>query len=154
MATGIYYSILEAVRDKVRTLTLDGIQPADVKIRKLPKATESLDGLPCVVVAPGEDPELLTPHSFEDDASYEVAYSVDVVCVADDDADFVTNIDRYFRWREQVRRAFQSPRLEDVPAVFDTRLKPLAPLDRQLLNNNYAYTGITVRFHASEQRTN
>jgi hypothetical protein len=153
MPESVYNSILEAVRDKLQTLTLDGIESVDVKIRKLPKATESLDSLPCVVVAPSEEPEVVEDLSFEDDAAHEVIYSVDIVCIADDDADFVTNLDRYLRWREQVRRAFQPPLLAAVASVFTTEILPFSPLDRQLLNANYAYTGIAVRFHAVEPET-
>jgi hypothetical protein len=153
VSTGIYNSILEAVRDKLKTLTLAGIDPeTGIKVRKLPKATESLDSLPCVIIAPAEEPEEVEPLSAEDDAAMEVVYSVDVVAIADDDADFSTNLDRYLRWREQVRLAFQPPRLAAVAAVFDTDILPFSPLDRQLLNANYAYTGHTIRFHAAEQR--
>jgi len=150
VATGVHNAILTAVRNEVAALALAGLAAANVKVRKLPTVREEIDTLPCVLVAPAEEPERVEPLSFDPPALWRVVYAVDVVIVAADNADFSTNLDTYLRWREQVRRALATPRLAGVPQVFDVDVETLAPLDRGRLPELYAFSGLSFRFHVAE----
>lgn len=152
--TAAYGMILDATLATVRGLTLTGIDNPLTQIIKrfLPKASEELDTLPLVVVAPSETPEDVRPLSGENDKAVEVIYAVDIVTIAASQHDFASNMDRYLDWRETIRQAFQEPTANNAPTVFDTEIKPFSPFDRPLLNQNYAYCGLRVLFHSAERR--
>lgn len=151
MSNDIYNSILDASAGTVQGLFLVDLNPVNIKVRKLPKATESLDSLPLVVIAPSETPEEITRFSFEDDKSVQVVYSTDIVIIAADNRDFSSNIRKYLRWREQIRRAFQVQTISGVPSVFQIDIRPFSPLNRSMLNKMYAYSGLSLRLSSAEQ---
>lgn len=123
---------------------------ANVRRRMLPLASETMDALPCVVLAAGAA-EDEGSFSFEDEK--DVVYSCEVAIVAANNDDFATSEPLYLAWREQVKRAFGNATLTGAPTVWDTRLS-LEPLfDRGLLNQQYAYQSITLRFTSHESRT-
>lgn len=149
----VYYDCLSAVKVMIDGLALSG---ASTAIRMLPKAEETIDTLPLIAIAPG-DPERVTQETFEDESGVNVVYSVDVVTIAASNRDFVTNLDRYLNWRQQVRRLFQSNELTGQLVggkVWKIEIEPDPAFDRAALNRNYVYSGMTLRIHVVEQRTN
>lgn len=152
--TNVYDVIQRSALAVARGVDFDGIGSTDIKLRHLPKASETLDTLPCLVLAFPDEPEEDKPLSFEAEVGREVIYPVDMVFIAAGNSDFEGQRARYTRWREQLRRAFQGPRLDGAATVFMTQIRPWVPLDRGLLNQQYAYSGITVRFHSAERRGN
>lgn len=149
-AASIYNSILAAVQQDVAGLTLElGPTVLPVVIRKLPKAQEPLDTVPCVLICP-DAPEQVEVANFE--GLVYVWYTVGVIVVAANNQDFATNLDTYLSWREQIRRLFQAPTLAGVSSVWDTEIHPEAVIDPEGVNDNYDYSGLTIRFRTVEPR--
>jgi hypothetical protein len=123
---------------------------ANVRRRMLPLVSETLDAVPCVLLAAGAAED---EGGFSFEGEKDVVYAVEVAIVATNNDDFTTSEPLYIAWREQVKRAFGTATLAGAPTVWDTRLS-LEPLfDRGLLNQQYAYQSITVRFTSHESRT-
>ncbi len=163
MATDIYYTLLTAAQATIQGLGLTGLPSASplpsaqVYLRKL--NIDRDDVLPAVFVAPSEDAEQVIELSFEDPAGVGVDYSVGLVIVAADNQDLTGNLKTYLRWREQIRRAFQSATvgaLESWPdGLYDASPRLWTPLDRERWHaDNLACLGMTAVFSVSEQRTN
>jgi hypothetical protein len=150
-----WYEILTAVKEQIDALglTSDGTS-LPVEIRKLPAVEESIQTLPCVLVAPGGSPEKIAQFSFEDDAGVSVAYPVDVAIVSAGNRDFVSDVDVLLAWRQQARRCFQSNSLPGVDRVFRILLNPDPAYDRGALNSNYDYSGFSLEVFVVEQRGN
>ena len=147
-------SILSAVTTTVQGLNFSGaVATSNIKRRMLPKVSETLDSLPCILVAPGPGGEQVEDFSFEDGVAKHVVYQVEVVVVAASNHDYATNEATYEDWRQTVRRAFQSHSLAGVPTVFQISLRPSPPFDRRLLNEQYAYSGLVLLVHAAESRS-
>lgn len=137
-----HQTILDALAEVVGALALE--DSPEVRQRMLPSVREEIDALPCVLVCPSEQGETPKPLSMEADAKWEVPYACDVVIVAANNQDFLTHQQKYLRWREQVRQAIQPQTLAGAADVFRTEVRAWAPLDRGRLNQNYAYSGLTV----------
>ena len=121
--------------------------------RKLPKVNETLDALPVIIVCPSQTPEEIGDASF--DNLVDVFYNVDIVFVAANNQDQSTNLDEWLEWRQQIRRAFGQPDsiTSTVASIWDIEIRPMAPLDRTQINNNYDYSGLTIRFKSQEVRS-
>lgn len=149
----IYNDILDAVVSQIQTLGLTlGSTSVVVAKRKLPKREQGLDTLPLIAVVPSDKPETVKRLGFEDAVS--VTYRVDVVVIATGDGDPVSNLDTYLDWRQKIRRLFQEWPLAGVDSVYDVRIDPDTVIDRDALNQNYDYSGLTAWFLSAEQSTN
>lgn len=154
MAASVYRRILDKVKSIVEALELVGVQ--QVLVRKLPRSDEAIDtdndadaALAIVVVAPN-DAEQVRHMSFE---GVNVVYTVDVVAITGGGLAKVATLD-VLDWRERIRRAFQGDVLSGVSEVWKTEMVPDPAYNRDQLNRNYDYSGLRVRFHAYESRTN
>lgn len=124
--------------------------PGNVKRRMLPDVRAVLDGLPCVILAASSIPESEEIVSFEGHKN--VVWAAEVAVVAGGNADYVT-LDPLIRsWQEQIKRAFGDPRLDGAPSVWDTRISPGPLFDHSLLNQQYTFTSVTIRFSSCEPR--
>ena len=150
-AASVYYSILAAVQSLVqKAATQFNPQPA-VELRKLPKVGETLEVLPVLLVTPHPQPEKDEPADTE--GRRFVDYRIQVVHVAAGNRDFQSNLDLYLNWRQAVRRLFDAPLLAGASQVYDTQVLPEVVIDRNLVNMNYDYSGLSFLFRAIEPRS-
>lgn len=155
MASNIVYDdIMTALVTTIQGLELSPIQPERVYRRMLPRVAESLESLPCVLVAPGPGGEALEPLSFEDDLAYAVTYQAEIVVVAASNANLQVLEPTVEKWRQRLRRSLQNHTLNGVPEVYRIQIRPSPPFERRLLNSQYAYSGQVFLFTAAEQRGN
>lgn len=148
MPVSTHGKICEAVRDKIKSLDLQGILPANVKLMKL---IRDRDGQ--------EFPAVLLSHegveSFGDtfsgnakDIGYPVAGAV--VAVENQDLEYE---DGPLLWRKQIRDAF-----DDQPLIMaDARTwkcvwEPLAIIDPASFAENLFVSAFTIRVFAREVR--
>ena len=150
MTVAAYTSVLNQVQAVIQNLTLTGLPPQNVLIRMLPKAEEEVDPLPQVAIVPSEKPEIIADAGFENQV--DVTYEVQVVIIAANNHDFATNLPTYLLWREQVRRAFQPQKLLGISTIWSVDLDMEPPLDREMLNKQYAYSGMGIKFVNREVR--
>ena len=148
----VYYDILTSCQTAVQALGLTGIANAQIVVRKLPKATDTLETLPQIAICPAEEPEQVKPFTFE--GKVDVVYPVELVLIAAGNRDYSANLDAYLGHREKMRRAFQRPTLTGASTVWDTEITPDPAYDRARLNSSYEYLGMRVLFHSIEQRDN
>lgn len=128
---------------------------ANVVVRKLPRVEENLgDTLPLIAICPKDTPERIEVASAESESGVFKWYVVEIVVIAAGNQDFVSNMPAYFSWREQIMRSFQSAKPVDVYGLYDTEMRPEVPIDRNRVNANYDYQGITVVFKCLEPRNN
>jgi len=156
-----YDALLTSTAAIITALNLSGTTPAPtVAVRKLPVQSETIDQLPLICIPPSEDPEELELFSFENEI--DVVYHVDIVIIAPGNRDFVTNLDQYLAWRQQIRRCFQDNIAinaylagQGITAnIWKAETYPLTPLDRSQINILYDYSGLSVGFYSLEQRDN
>lgn len=150
-AASIYYTILTSAQQAVSGLSLVlGSTPLPVLIRKLPKLGETLDSAPVVLICPTEQPEKIIDYATE--GLVYVEYGVEIVIVAANNQDYLSNLDSYLNFRQQIRLLFQGTTLTGAPTVCDMDMIPEAPIDRALVAADYDYSAISVRFKSCESR--
>lgn len=140
----LYSTIIDAAVTIIQALSLSGLSSSNVKKRALPIVGEVLDTLPCVVVCPSA--RNMTSVPLEAEGMREVVRWVDCVVIAAKNQD-QTLPDDVLRWVEQIHDALAPPRALGIAGIFESDVEPWVPLDRRLLNENYAYSGITVGWH-------
>lgn len=140
-----YYSILQAAKQIVDGLLLADWNAALVpsQIRKLPAVEEGLDALPLVLIVPHDKPEGFVRLSYR---LIGVTYRVEVVSVAANNHDLASHLDYLLSWRERIRTPFERPDLmmQNVNTVYLGWVEGEAPIDREKVNNNYDYSGLSL----------
>lgn len=147
-----YYPILQAVQQIINALALRDWNnlPLPNAIRKLPKVDEGIDTTPLLCIVPRAEPPVRKPIAFG--PIYRVTYPCEVVAIAGGNRDFSTNLSTYMGWQSAIAVAFNSPaNLKSiVPAVFDVNVRLGLIIDREQVNNNYDYGGLTIEAITSE----
>lgn len=147
-------TIVGLIHQVVSGLDLTPIEADNVLRRMLPRVDESLETMPCVLVCKSQTPVRITPISFEDDVAIAKTYGVEIVTVAANNLDLVSNDAVYGGWQEKIQRAFQPQVIPGLDGVAGVELRPAPPYDRRLLNQQYAYSGLEVLVTVWEQRGN
>jgi hypothetical protein len=114
---------LTAVQARIRSLLLDGIDPANVVILKSPDDREtSLPAFPAVSISPyrSETLDLSGGTNRQDDVGYRLL----VAMWAADEWDQTVNRNQYLTWRQRIRRAFHHTRLPGVSEVITAHVEP------------------------------
>lgn len=152
----VYATILDTMAAQIAALdlTFNG-KAVPVQVCKLPKKEETLNSTPLIVVAPSEQPESIEPFGSEDQVL--VKYVAEAVFIGAGNRDFTeTNMDTWFRFREQIRRLFQfgiaGINLPGGVDLFYAEIMAEAPLDRASLNKMYEASGLAFRFWVQEMR--
>ncbi len=149
-----YYNLLSIVKTTIEGLNLDGIDNANIVIKKLPAVEQKVDTLPMILVVPSDQPEDVKRFTFEKEVS--ITYRIEVVIVAAGNLDMSsTNLSTYLDWRQKIRKIFHQAPLNTlgVPSsVWDIAVQPLQPLDRRLVNQSYDYQGLAVLFRSVENQ--
>ena len=146
----VFNDILNACQTTLQAVTFTGLSPDNIRIRMLPKVGETLDVVPCILIAPG-DVERKSVQGFENKVNK--VYPVEVAIVAAVNRDFSTKLPILLEWRQQSDRALAGPLLTGAPTVWDTRMDYKVLFDRSLLAKQYGYLSFTVRFTSCENRT-
>lgn len=143
-AESVYQSILDTVKETVEGLELNGTGDPGaptVAIRKLPKAGESLDTLPMIVVSPSETPEEVRPLAFG--GVFRIRYRVEITVIRSGNRNVIKGLDICLDWRQQIRKALQvTGAFEDVDDVYDVDFTPEVVIDRNMVNSNYDYSAL------------
>jgi hypothetical protein len=146
----LYYDVLTAVRDKVLSLSLDGIPAEQVYLRKVP--TDRGCALPCVLIAPwGMEQE--GEGDFEDN---DLGYPVLIVFVSASDADLTLSPVEML-WREQVLDSLINPPLPlpdgaQAPDCYQITPESGAVVDLARWLENLAVGWLLVRCWACKSR--
>lgn len=120
--------ILNAVRDKIKTLTLEGIASANIQRKLLGKVDSAIKAgtlkLPAVVVSGLLGSERISFGTVKDD---DVGYPCTVAIVSNadgEDLETEAGEERYLLWRQTIREAFQNQRLAAVESVAMCSVEP------------------------------
>lgn len=147
-------AILQDVQTILIAAGLSGIVPAEIKIREMPKVSEGLDHVPCVMICPYEDVGT-EPLDMEGTANRKP--KVEICLIDASDGDFATDRKKRQKWHRQVLNAIEfnndgSWRLELPNATTVWSIRPVkAPtFDRSKLPEGYAYFGVVVEFWSNE----
>lgn len=140
--SAFHYSILEAVRVVITSLSLDGVDDVSVQRKWLPTFWSGIHTSPLVQVAPfgaeGDESRLLN----KDDVVYPV-----IVAFADPvDNGTSVNQNRNLLWRQQVAGTIRHQRLEGVPGVINTKVTPVSIVDPTAFGNNVQVGAIVFNF--------
>lgn len=151
----VFEKCLNACYTIVAGVSLSGFNPANINIQKLPWDRSLAH--PGIVVCP-------TPESIDSagqlivtNRGTVIGYGVSVACIQSANQDQSSNLSRWLRWREQLRRAFEdSPTRQPlqglVAEVSMVMIEPGAIYDPASFSANYDIQGFTVRCLTREQR--
>ncbi len=149
----VSYQIQQAVQTILRAANLSGIDSAAIKIREMPKAGETLDPLPCVIISPyGKRSD--KPADFE--GHRDRTYKIEIALIDGTEGDYATDQELYQGWQEDAADAivmdgdFSRNTLTAVPSVWEINVEDIAEFDRSSLAVNYAYQSIVIRFESQE----
>ena len=142
-------NILTTMRTKVRALNFTLTDPLPVNMRKLPSQEETIDPLPQIIICPDEQEPKIERYAFQTPSNPQgtarVTYFSDVIIVASNGGDNVSNLSTFTTWLQQVSELFSAPTgLSGITGLQDCRCTNLKFLDRSKVNLDYDYFGICV----------
>lgn len=144
----VHYRCLVAIQQRIQGLALSGIASSAVLVRWMPRSWESVDTLPCVVVAPPgreEQPGILTGRD-------DIQYPCVVVFLDRGNQDNTANLARNLLWRQRVFRALRHQRLAGVPEIITTDVDPTFVLDEAEWAKNYWHSALLFLPRSREVR--
>ena len=140
-------TILSSIVTVIQGLDMDDFPDAHVKRRMLPKASETLDKLPCVIVAPASQKGRRKPDGW---GSNDRTYPVEIAVVTATNRDMLTKIPNVTQALQEIEAAFDVPTLAGAATVWNVEVDPGATFDRSTLSQNYAYSSILLLIHSHE----
>lgn len=141
----VWERCLAAVAAKLQALSLAGIAPSSIVVRKLPWNRNQIK--PGLFVTPTQ--ETLSPATnLRDD----VGYGVQLTLVCASNQDLSANLSTELAWREQVSRAFRESALAEVDEVYTVRIEPGPIIDPASFAAQYDVQTLVVRCVAREAR--
>lgn len=140
----LHSRILDAVVSRIDLMGLDGI----VQVRRVDHDAKATLDTPSVIVSTLSQTEQTRGGTNAQDDTGFPAYVVFVDRHQDDQ----TRKDRLILWRQQVRRAFVSQRLDGVPEVMTCELEPDQVIAIETSIVSYQFSAMTLRFVCREPR--
>lgn len=146
----VHYNILEAVKVRVQSIGLTGIDDAKYHVRWIPRPLQNVDGKPPYI--------FICPIGVEQDASVlmaqdDIGYPVGVFMVDGCDGATTINMERDLQWREQIAKALRNQRLPGVePTLFNCKIEYGGIVDVSAFMKNYIVSALIFRFFVREQR--
>jgi hypothetical protein len=140
------------VIDILAAVGLSGIDSANIKARELPKRDETIDAVPCVVVAPYGF--RVSPLGTEGSAGRN--YTREICLIDGSEGDFATDQAKRQTWHQQVVNGIERngsewrTTLPNAGTVWAIEIENAPTFDRSLLAKNYAYQSVIVTFRSSE----
>lgn len=139
-------SVLNGILDGVVTMVAGLELPPPVVKRKAPKREAGVDAVEQITVSKSEEPEQYKAFAFG--GRMKVRYPIEIALRAPNPDDYLTNLDTYTQWREQIRNLFKppfaSPVIPGVSQVWDLDVEPGVFLDQDEIENLYDYMTIKV----------
>lgn len=134
-------NILDGIVTMVEALSLG---PPVVK-RKSPIREADVDAAQQITVSPSRTPETVSMLALG--GAVKVRYYTEITIIGPNNDDFLSGLDTYTQWREQIRNLFrppfQSPIISGVNQVYDLDVSPGEFLDPAAIQDLYDY--LTVR---------
>lgn len=141
----VWERCLAAVAAKLQGLSLSGIAPSSIVVRKLPWNRNQI--MPGLFVTPTQ--ETLSPATnLRDD----VGYGVQLTLVRASNQELTESLSTELSWREQISRAFRESALAGVDEVFTVRIEPGPIVDPASFAAQYDVQTLVVRCMAREIR--
>lgn len=155
-ADAVQYRAMQAVRARLQSMLLDGIDPASIVVKKIP-LPRIVDPrglavpMPAIIVSPvKESLDAKAGVNALDDVTLPVL--VTLVEPDNQEATLAANLDRHTKWRERIERAFHNQRLPGVPEIYVGAVEPGNPLDGPSWSNNLYASGLLLKFTARVPR--
>jgi hypothetical protein len=149
----IHTRCLAAAQARIRLLALDEMDAQRVVIEKLPVARNLPGGvgLPAIVLSPQR---AAMPVTAGTNSSDDVSYHVLVTILDRDNQEptLAAHLERHFRWRQQIARAFRNQRLPGVPEVINAEVEPADGPHEEAWKREWMATSMLIRFISREQR--
>lgn len=150
--------VLEAVRDRIATLGLQGILPVNIKMMLLPLVDRALkEGevmLPAVIVSPTIAETINTGGFTGTNLDDDYGYPVTVAIVEDAKAtSLYDGLDKYLYVREQLIKGLHNLRLSDVSSVAKCDVQPASVVELNAwVEKSLFVSGFVVRAISRERR--
>lgn len=146
----VYTSILNAVQSEIQSLSLHGIDPANIVVGKVPSDRQgSLTSLPGVLIAPWGTSSIVGGSNLRDD----IAYPVLIALLQASNTSQTENRDRALLWSETISRTFRNQRLAGVSSVNICRLTSDTKFDaQQFFTANLDVNVVILQFENRETR--
>lgn len=151
----VHFDILTQVKNCIQALTLNGLDVANVVVKKVPWATKVFGtdrdlSYPGIMVCPmGVESMSATAGT---NASDDVGYPVLVAIVDADNDDLDSDLENYLKWRETIMRAFRNQRLPGVLGIFTCVVEPGQIVQPEAFLRNVWHSAFTLRFFSRETR--
>ena len=144
----IYRQCLDAVRDVIVGLALEGLEPSNIVIRKFAWNGEHVT--PGIFCCPAADRPQYATNRRDD-----VDYPIQVVIVRAGNRQLTDHLNTTLLWREQIRLAFAAllrggPALPGVEEVYTTRIEPGAVHDWGAFQAMWDIGSLTIHCVARE----
>jgi hypothetical protein len=144
----IYWDVLAAVRAKVVGLSLPGVMPGQVVIRKKPAFVQEVDQQPLVCLCPRAE----RPAGEHFGNELWMDYPVIVATIRENKL-ALHDVQRILDSREDIRLALHKPYLDGAPTVFDSDYNPEPVFDLGALANAYDVSLQEFVFRSNETRS-
>ena len=152
--------ILNACQSTVAALNLQlNAVVVPVVVRMAVKKAPSVD--PATLITVSSDPKGERVKAWGFGGNWRLDYTIDLTIVTPNNDDYLTNLDTFTQWRQQIRNTFQTwvtapvptKPLATVPAVWDLKVKPEALFPPGELQDNYSNQKVTLLVSANETPT-
>lgn len=146
----VHYDCLTVVQSTIEGLSLTSLNATDgVRVGMLPRVSDKIDRLPCVLVTLADaEQQLGTLNSLDD-----IGYPIGVWIIAASNDDWLSNLERYLTWRQSIFRRFRNQVVSGLPAsIVNTLTEPAPIVDEATLNKGYYYSGVVFTFVSREAR--
>lgn len=164
--TSILLKSMEAIKAVIQALSLTGIDSTNnILIRKVPRdiekdmppnvpavdLTPAITPLPAILIAPigAEQSDPLAGTLYRD----QINYPIQILFYDQDNNDQELNADRYYLWRESVRRKLNNSRLSGVSEVVRVRIEPAEIVNPALWLKGRFAGGLKAIVTSRESRT-
>lgn len=141
MPTATLEKIMDVVVDRIDDLGLQFEGEAiPIAKRKLPRKAQTIDPSTLITVSIPDSPDQLVYAAF---GVQWWKYSIEITVIGKNDMNLVKNLDIYTQFRELIRAKFlppfSQPIWDEIPEVFDLRVRPMVLFNRAWLAQNYDY---------------
>jgi hypothetical protein len=148
MTDSLFMQAMEAIRDRIRLLTLSGLTSDRVQVRRLPHDGEVFH--PGITIHP-------VPETYHDGTNMResVGYGCAITMVVNNDNDQDYLLDRLLYWRETIRRHFvEDDGLVGVANSCTVKIEHGHVIDwNDLIKDNYDVSRLVARVYVLETRT-
>lgn len=152
MAVSVFGQVLDAVRDAIVALALDGIPDDRIVLLSVPRPTDqAFTTLPVIAIAPLGAETIAFATNLQDDYIYPV-----LVAIVDDAKNRPldeTALDGRLVWRDSIAKEFHNTRMSVVTGIVTQVVQPLPAVDPGWWGQGYFVSAMIVRITVRKGRT-